>query len=148
MPEIPVAVWVEVLRVAGPLGAVVAGLALLGYINIRFVDDRLEKQRLAHEAALAAQRLAHDAERTEWRQHFSEMMAQYQAHMAEMRRMYENNVALVKGYEALAKDLSGIITLNMQTMTRLVERIDHNMVCPVATGRVDLEKVLAGRGKG
>lgn len=145
MEGITASVWVEVVRVAGPMGAMLLGLVWVGWLNMRWVDHRLDGQRQAHEAALASQRVAHDAERVEWREQFHQMMAQYQAHMAEMRHMYESNVTLVKGYEALSKDLCGVITLNMQTLTRLVERIDHNLVCPVASGRVDLEKLLERR---
>lgn len=132
--DIPASVWIEIVRVAGPIGAMILGLVLIGWLNMRWVDTRLDGQRAAH-----------DAERTEWREQFHEMMRQYQTHMSEMRRMYESNVTLVKGYESLSKDLCGVITLNMQTMTRLVERIDHNMVCPVASGRVDLAAMLAAR---
>lgn len=46
-------------------------------------------------------------------------------------QMYENNVLLVKGYEKLASDLTSIIHLNIQAQTRLVEKIENNMYCPV-----------------
>lgn len=148
MEGVPATVWLEIIRTGGPVVALVLGLVLIGWLNTRWVDSRLESQRVAHEAVLSSQRAAHDAERIEWRDQFHEMMAQYSAHMSEMRHMYESNVTLVKGYEGLSKDLCGVITLNMQTMTRLVERIDHNMTCPIATGRIDLAAILAGRGKG
>lgn len=51
--------------------------------------------------------------------------------------MYSNNVDLVKiGYkreerwEKHADDLSGIIHLNTQMCTKLIEKINNNMYCP------------------
>ena len=59
-----------------------------------------------------------------------------------MVNMYNNNVELVKAYdkamnrwERHADDLSGIIHLNTQMSTKLVERIDNNMYCPALRER-------------
>lgn len=46
-------------------------------------------------------------------------------------RMYEDNILLVKGYERLAGDLANIIHLNTQMQTRLAEKIENNMNCPI-----------------
>jgi hypothetical protein len=59
------------------------------------------------------------------------ILGAYKDDMAKLTRMYENNVDLVKHYEKLADDLSGIITLNTQVQTQLVEQIKHNMFCPI-----------------
>ena len=76
--------------------------------------------------------------RREDRDQVSRIMAEHKEYMDRQARMYENNVQLLrdtqlmaKGYERLAGDLAGIITLNTQSQTRLVERIDHNMFCPL-----------------
>ena len=45
-------------------------------------------------------------------------------------RMYENNVDLVKGYQDLSEDLAGIIHLNTQSQTQVVEAIKGNQFCP------------------
>ena len=52
-------------------------------------------------------------------------------------KMYESNVQLVKDYQAalqnqqkLSGDLAGIITLNTQTQTHLVDAIKNNTFCP------------------
>ncbi|MCF6265243.1 MAG: hypothetical protein L3J57_01705 [Desulfuromusa sp.] len=52
--------------------------------------------------------------------------------------MYNSNVELVKSYERSVQrwekhsdDLSSIIHLNTQMMTRLVEQIKNNMFCPI-----------------
>lgn len=44
--------------------------------------------------------------------------------------MYESNVLLVKGYEKLSADLTSIIHINTQAMTKLVDRIDGRQYCP------------------
>jgi hypothetical protein len=44
---------------------------------------------------------------------------------------YNSNVELVERYEKLAGELSGIIHLNTQIQTRLVEKIDNNLFCPI-----------------
>ena len=59
------------------------------------------------------------------------ILKKYEQDMAEQRKMYENNVVLVQGYEKLATDLSQIIHLNTQMQTRLAERIENNLWCPV-----------------
>ncbi|MDH5525205.1 MAG: hypothetical protein OEY01_14610, partial [Desulfobulbaceae bacterium] len=46
-------------------------------------------------------------------------------------RMYEDNVLLVKGYDRLAGDLTHIIHLNTQVQTKLAEKIENNMNCPI-----------------
>lgn len=53
------------------------------------------------------------------------VLNRYKEDMDAMRQMYRDNVSLVKGYEKLSDDLAGIITLNTQTMTSLVEQIRH-----------------------
>ncbi|MBE0598298.1 MAG: hypothetical protein IH614_13605 [Desulfuromonadales bacterium] len=59
------------------------------------------------------------------------VLENYRADMQKVTRYYEDNVLLVKGYERLASDLSGIIHLNTQVQTHLVEQIKNNMFCPV-----------------
>ncbi len=52
-------------------------------------------------------------------------------------KMYESNVELVKDYQQmtreqqrLAGDLAGIITLNTQAQTHLIDAIKNNTFCP------------------
>lgn len=51
------------------------------------------------------------------------ILDQYKHDMDEQRRMYEKNVSLVKGYEFLAGNLKDVVTLNIQVMTKLAERL-------------------------
>jgi len=48
----------------------------------------------------------------------------YETRHTEAVQMYKDNVELVKGYAALAKDQASIIHLNTQAMTRLVDKIE------------------------
>ncbi|WP_051321685.1 hypothetical protein [Chrysiogenes arsenatis] len=56
----------------------------------------------------------------------------YRADMDRVTRYYEDNVSLVKGYERLAEDLSGVITLSTRTLEAMVQKIEHNQWCPAA----------------
>lgn len=51
------------------------------------------------------------------------VLAAYKEDVNAVSQMYRDNVELVKGYERLSGDLAGIITLNTQTITSLVEQI-------------------------
>ncbi|MFH2064972.1 MAG: hypothetical protein ABIK15_07235 [Pseudomonadota bacterium] len=67
----------------------------------------------------------------DYKNEISRILMQYKDDMAKMTRFYENNIDLVKHYERLADDLSGIIHLNTRAMTELVEKIRNNMFCPI-----------------
>ena len=100
------------------LSSIVTIVSLLGLPGLVlifwYVDQRrYEKQREEHKEELVA------------------IMAKYEKDMATVTRFYEDNVLLVKGYDRLAGDLSNIIALNTQGLTRLVEKIENNMHCPV-----------------
>lgn len=56
-------------------------------------------------------------------------------------RMYENNVALVKDYRDLAKDLKEVVIMNTQVCQRLADDVENNQYCPA----VRLEKAAKGR---
>jgi hypothetical protein len=61
----------------------------------------------------------------------NKVLAAYHEDVRTVTRFYEDNVLLVKNYQKLADDLSGIIHLNTQVQTQLVEQIKHNMFCPI-----------------
>ena len=54
-------------------------------------------------------------------------LAQYRDDMNQHRQDYSNNVELVRRYAELAGDLKEIITLNTQTITRLVDKFDQGV---------------------
>lgn len=81
-----------------------------------------------------------------WLEHRDEMakvMAKYDHDMAVVTRMYEDNVILAKNYDKLSGALADIIHLNTQVQTKLVERIDNNMTCPL----IREQGVTGARGK-
>ena len=71
---------------------------------------------------------------TQWKDQVGELLTSYKRDMGEMREMYITNVSLVKKYENLAKVQSETATILLQVMTRLSERIEHNMYCPIIRG--------------
>jgi len=77
------------------------------------------------------------AQREEYKDHIAEILNQYKDDVSGIKKLYENNVELVRNYEYGVKqwekldgDLSSIITLNTQILTRLVEKVDSNQFCP------------------
>ena len=107
------------------LPAVVTIISVLGLPGLVFVfwyvdQRRYERQREEHKAEMAA-----------LKEQFTAMMAAQEKRFEEVVRMYENNILLVQGYEKLSGDLANIIHLNTQVQTKLVEKIDNNMTCPV-----------------
>lgn len=61
------------------------------------------------------------------KQKTDDILRKYSEDMHELREMYLANASLVKRYADLAGDLKEIITLNTQTMTRLVDRIEKEV---------------------
>lgn len=55
----------------------------------------------------------------------------YKEDVKKVSSFYHSSVKLVEAYEKLSGELSGVIHLNTQVSTRLVERIDSNMFCPL-----------------
>ena len=64
-------------------------------------------------------------------QHTNKIMDGYRKDVAAVAQFYKDNIVLVRDYARLSADLAGIIHLNTQIMTRLVEKVEHNMFCPV-----------------
>lgn len=65
----------------------------------------------------------------------NKVLSAYHDDVRTVTRFYEDNVLLVKSYQKLADDLAGIIHLNTQAQTQLVEKIKNNMFCPVIRER-------------
>lgn len=71
-----------------------------------------------------------NTEREQYKSIISELMKNYKEDVDKVTNYYERNVELVEKYEKLSDELSGIIHLNTQVQTRLVESIKNNMFCP------------------
>ncbi|MBV5328870.1 MAG: hypothetical protein JZU65_14780 [Chlorobium sp.] len=113
--------------------SVVSMLGLPGLVLIFwYVDqrryDRDRKEQIERDSKRELQHLAESAVIKE--QHAASM-ALFDKRFEAVVRMYEDNVLLVKGYERLAGELTNVILLNTQIMTKLAERIDNNLFCPI-----------------
>jgi len=96
------------------------GLPGLIFVIWHFDNKRLEKKEELRRAEVEA------------------VLKQYREDVAAIRRMYESNVRLVEDYEtmnhrleAVYNETMSVISLNTQTLTRLVETVRGNMFCPL-----------------
>ena len=91
----------------------------------RWIEERARCDQ-QHQYQIETIRTLHQEELTKMRDGFMGIITQQQARIEQVVKQYENNVVLVEGYQKLANDLAGIITLNTQTLTRLVEKVDNS----------------------
>lgn len=68
------------------------------------------------------------------------VLNQYKSDMIEQREMYRANVSLCKDFSSVANDLRDIVSMNIQTMTRLDESVGQNEFCPMV--RIRREKTM------
>lgn len=125
----------------GTVATIIYSLGLPGAVLILwYVDnrryDRQEKKR-DRELTSIIDALKTETSRVlrENKDDMNRVLEAYKDDLRAVTRFYEDNVLLVKNYQKLADDLAGIITLNTQVQTKLVEKIDHNMYCPVVRGK-------------
>jgi len=69
------------------------------------------------------------------------VLNQYKADMIEQREMYRANVSLCRDFSSVANDLRDIVTLNIQSMTRLDDAVKQNEFCPMM--RIRKEKTMS-----
>lgn len=89
---------------------------------------RAERSRLSAVQIEADREIKHREDIAGFREMVMQMIGAQEKRFEEVVRNYENNVILVQGYEKLANDLAGIIHLNTQSMTKLVDRIDGHLL--------------------
>lgn len=114
---------------AWPLGLVLL-LAILGpwialFLAVRSLERRASQHELDTVKAVAS-----------IRELFQSALDRHEARHAEVVRMYENNVELVRTVVKIAQDETGIIHLNTQAMTSLVDHIKNNFHCPLSRATV------------
>ena len=97
----------------------------------RWIEERAKCDQ-QHLLQLETLKALHQEELNKMHDEFIRIITQQQARFEQVVKQYENNVVLVEGYQKLANDLAGIITLNTQTLTRLVAQIESNQTCPIA----------------
>ena len=91
----------------------------------RWIEERARCDQ-QHQYQIETIHTLHQEELTKMCDGFMGIVTQQQARIEQVVKQYENNVFLVEGYQKLANDLAGIITLNTQTLTRLVEKVENN----------------------
>lgn len=121
----------------GTVSTIIYLLGLPGAVLVLwYVDnrryDKLEKKR-DKEINLIIQTMREETRtiQREAKVELNRVLEAYKDDVRTVSRFYEDNVLLVKNYQKLADDLAGIITLNTQVQTKLVEQIKNNMFCPV-----------------
>jgi hypothetical protein len=103
----------------------------------RYDRERLEKVRqegmeqARHIQQRAEAEAHHKEEMARTEKQLMAIIAQQEKRFEAVVKNYENNVLLVESYQRLANELAGIIHMSTQVMTKLVEKIDNNMFCPM-----------------
>lgn len=107
-----------------------AALKTDGLKQARDITEKAEAEaRYKEEKAEAAAR--HKEEKDRMEKQFLAIIAQQEKRFEVVVKNYESNVILVEAYQKLANELAGIIHMSTQVMTKLVEKIDNNMFCPM-----------------
>lgn len=96
---------------------------------------RVERDRLETAQAQGRRDLQHRDEMAVLKEQYLHIIAQQEKRFEMVVKNYENNVLLVENYQKLSNELAGIIHMSTQVMTRLVEKIDNNMYCPISKER-------------
>lgn len=119
---VPLPMAISIVTSGGLTGVVI----LLWWVGMQRDNARFDAQveSEAKHREMVTQILAQHKEAVD------EILTQYKADVSRVTGYYERNVELVERYEKLSDDLSDIIHLNTQVMTRLVESINNNMFCP------------------
>ena len=104
------------------------GLVLIFWYVDQRRYDRDRKEQVERDQRRDSQHLTEIAT---MKDHFRNATENQDKRFEAVVRMYEDNVRLVSGYERLAGELTSVILLNTQVNTKLVERIDNNLFCPI-----------------
>lgn len=131
--------WLFML-VGGPLGLMIGW----GYVNMRWVDRRDERFQARLNEVL-----------TQNQQSLERVLGEFRQAAVNFESKYDANVVLVKETQNLtgrvirmAEESSSVVVLNTQILTKLAERIEHNLFCPIVTGRIDLRELARIIGQG
>ena len=92
---------------------------------------RYERERREEIKATADRALEHQEHLAQMKEQYLALVAQQERRFEIVVKHYENNVVLVESYQRLAGELAGIIHMSTQVMTKLVEKIDNNLYCPM-----------------
>jgi hypothetical protein len=92
-------------------------------------EDGVKQARDISEKALSEAR--HKEEKDAMEKQFMAIISQQEKRFEAVVKNYESNVLLVESYQRLSNELATIIHMSTQVMTKLVEKIDNNMFCPM-----------------
>lgn len=92
---------------------------------------RYERERLEALKTDSAKALEHQENLAQMKEQYLAIIAQQERRFEIVVKNYENNVVLVESYQKLAGELAGIIHMSTQVLTKLVEKIDNNLYCPM-----------------
>ena len=92
-------------------------------------EEGIKQAKDISDKALASAR--HKEEKDAMEKQFMAIIAQQEKRFEAVVKNYESNVLLVESYQKLANELATIIHMSTQVMTKLVEKIDNNMFCPM-----------------
>ena len=92
-------------------------------------EDGFKQAKDIADKAMADAR--HKEEKDGMEKQFMAIIAQQEKRFEAVVKNYESNVLLVESYQRLSNELAGIIHMSTQVMTKLVEKIDNNMFCPM-----------------
>lgn len=125
---------VIVLSLAGPV-IVVLAVMVLSYLNGVKLARIIEAYRKDADTRFEAYRENSEKRFEEYRTHTDKVLTKYGEALGKVTDYYENNVELVKGYERMAKDFAGVLSLNSATMQALVDKIQTVIECLKETAR-------------
>jgi len=113
--------------------AVVNLLGLPGLVLIIWSADqrRMSSMQMLYQEERGKESKLRQEEMAALKEQFMVAMAAAARQHAEVVRMYENNTILTKDYARVTNELMTVIHLSTQTITKLNERIDNNMSCPI-----------------
>jgi hypothetical protein len=92
---------------------------------------RYERERREGIKADAARAMEHQDDLAQIKEQYLAIISQQERRFEIVVKNYENNVVLVESYQKLANELAGIIHMSTQVLTKLVEKIDNNLYCPM-----------------
>jgi hypothetical protein len=92
---------------------------------------RYERERLEAIKADSIKQLEHHKNLAQMKEQYLAIIAQQERRFEIVIKNYENNVILVESYQKLANELAGIIHMSTMVLTKLVEKIDNNLYCPM-----------------
>lgn len=119
-----------------PFPQVIAIVNLLGLPGLIVIFWYVDARRMAHQQVHMDNVVQqHQKDTTKILQQYKadteKILGRYEDNVNRVTRYYEANVELVERYEKTAQSMSDIIVNNTLVYSKLMEKIDNNLFCPV-----------------